>query len=66
MDITQTNIMKGAQFRLKPREMSEEFQRLIDGHIQHLGDILAFELYLQYLAVVAPAAANLTGYGDIG
>ena len=47
-------------------EIVEELQRLLHGHIQHFGDVLALELDLQRFAVIAFALADLAGHGDIG
>ncbi len=44
----------------------EEVGRLVDGHVQHVGDVLAAEEDLQRLAVVAPSLADFAGDGDIG
>ena len=40
----------------------EEAQRLLDGHVEHVGDGLALVVDLQRLAVVALALAGLAGH----
>ena len=45
---------------------SKNFERLLDGHVEHVGDALALELHLQRLAVVALAVALLAGHVDVG
>ena len=44
----------------------EELDRLLDGHVEHVGDRLALELHLERLAVVALALADLAGDVDVG
>src|SRR3546814_7018961 len=44
----------------------EEFDRVFDGHVEHVGDRLAIERHLQRLAVVALAVADVAGDVDIG
>ena len=44
----------------------EELQRLLDRHVEHLGDRLALEVHLERLAVVARAVADLAGDVDVG
>ena len=44
----------------------EELGRLLDGHIEDLGDRLALEQDLQGLAVVALALADVAGDVDVG
>ena len=46
-----------------PRRRS---QRLLDRHVEHVGDRLAAELHLQRLAVVALALADVAGDPDVG
>ena len=43
----------------------EEGQRFLDGHIEHVGDGFALVEYLERLAVVALALADLAGHVDI-
>jgi hypothetical protein len=40
--------------------------RLLDRHVEHVGDRLALEQHLQRLAVVALALAHLAGDVDVG
>ena len=44
----------------------EEVQRLVDRHLQHVGDVLALVVDLQRLAVVALALADLARHVDVG
>ena len=45
---------------------SKKRQRLLDGHVEHVGDVLALEADLERLAVVALAVALLAGHVDVG
>ena len=45
--------------------MVEEFQRLLDRHVQHVVDGLALVFYFQRLPVVPLSAAHLTGHIDV-
>ncbi len=44
----------------------EEVERLLDGHVEHVGDRLALEAHLERLAVVALAVALLARDVDVG
>jgi hypothetical protein len=44
----------------------EELQRVLDGHVEHLVDVLALVADLQRLAVVALALADVAGHVDVG
>ena len=46
--------------------MLEERQRLLDRHVEHVGDALALEAHLERLAVVALAVALLARDVDVG
>ena len=46
--------------------VGEEIHRLLDAHIEHLGDVLPLETDLQRLPVVALASAHLAGHVDVG
>ena len=48
------------------RHRLEEVGRLLDRHVEHVGDRLALELHLQRLAVVALALADVAGDVDVG
>ena len=45
---------------------SEEVERLLDRHLEHVGDRLALEAHLERLAVVALAVALLARHVDVG
>ena len=48
------------------RHRLEELDRLVDGHVEHVGDRLAAVGHLQRLAVEALAAADVAGDEDVG
>ena len=49
-----------------PRHRLEEFQRLLDRHVEHVGDGFAAEQHFQRFAVVALALADVAGDVDVG
>ena len=44
----------------------EELEGLVDGHVEHFGDVLALEEDIERFAVVALAVADLAGDRDVG
>ena len=58
--------MQGAQPAGDLRHVLEELDRLLDRHLEHVGDALALEADLERLAVVALAVALLAGHVDVG
>ena len=56
--------------RLQPardlRDVREELERLLDRHLEHVGDRLALEADVERLAVVALAVALLARHVDVG
>ena len=56
--------------RLQPapdlRDLREELERLLDRHLEHVGDRLPLEAHLERLPVVAAPVARLTGHVDVG
>ena len=65
-DVAEADGLERLQLRSHLREGAEEVERLVDGHVQHVGDVLAVEEDLQRLAVVALALADLAGHGHVG
>ena len=49
-DVTQPHVMQRAQLDPDARHVLEDFERLIDGELQHVGDRVAAELHLLNLA----------------
>ena len=45
---------------------SKKRERLLDGHVEHVGDALALEAHLERLAVVALAVALLARHVHVG
>ena len=58
--------MQQRQHVAHARHRLEELQRLLDRHVEHVGDRLALEQDLQRLAVVALALADVAGDVDVG
>ena len=65
-DVAKAHVAHGLQLGLDAREVVEQLQGLLHGHVQHLGDGAVAELDFQRLAVVASSAADLAGDGDVG
>src|SRR5439155_16143696 len=65
-DVAQPHVVQ----RLEPppdlRDVLEELDRLLDRHVEHVGDRLALEADVERLAVVALAAALLARHVDVG
>ena len=59
VDVSEADVVERAQLGLRDRDVLEELQRLLDGHLEDVGDALALVVDLQRLAVVALAAADL-------
>ena len=64
-DIGKSHIVEGLHLPLNARHMVEEFQRLLDRHVQHVVDGLALVFYFQRLPVVPLSAAHLTGHINV-
>jgi hypothetical protein len=61
----QPDIVEGFKLSLDIGDMFEKFQRLVDRHVQHIGDALSLVVNLQGLAVVSLSFANLAYDIDI-
>ena len=66
MDVVEADAAQQRQHVAHPRHRLEEFQRLLDRHVEHVGDGFALEQHLQRLAVVALALADVAGDVDVG
>ncbi len=65
-DVAQADVVERLQLPADLGDVVEELDRLLDGHVQHVGDRLALEADVQRLAVVALAVALLAGDVDVG
>ena len=65
-DIAETHILDGLNLSEDVGHVLEELHRLVDGHVEHIGDRLALIAYLQRLTVVTLAMTGLAGYLDVG
>ena len=66
MDVAEADAVQQLQLVADARHRLEEVQRLLDRHVEHVGDRLALERHLQRLAVVALALADVAGDVDVG
>ena len=69
--LSETNVAKphvadDFEFACDTRHILKEVHRLVDRHVEHLGDGLALVVHLERLAVVPCALADLAGNVDIG
>ena len=66
MDITQAHVPQGLQLGPNAREVPEEIQGLLYRHVQHIGDAVPAQSYLQRFPIVALPITDLTGDGNVG
>ena len=65
-DVAEADVAAASRACARTRgKRSKNSQRLVDGHVQHVGDVLALEQDLQRLAVVALALADLAGHRHV-
>ena len=65
-DVVEPDVVQRLQPAPDLRDLGEELERLLDRHLEHVGDRLALEAHLERLAVVAPAVAGLARHVDVG
>ncbi|MNE82417.1 hypothetical protein D3C80_1791390 [compost metagenome] len=65
IDITKAHIQQCLHFAVDTRNVLEELGGILHGHLQHIGNALAFIFNFQRLPVVAFAFAYFTRYIDI-
>src|SRR3954471_22312484 len=61
MDVAQAHLLQGHQLVVDRRHRLEEIDRLVDGHVEHVGDRPRPVGHFQRLAVEALAAADVAG-----
>ena len=66
MDVVEADAVQQRQHVAHARHRLEELERLLDRHVEHVGDRLALEQHLERLAVVALALADVAGDVDVG
>src|SRR6476659_1530891 len=66
MDVVEPDAMQQSEHVAHPWHRLEELQRLLDRHVEHVGDGLALEGDVERLAVVALALADVAGDIDVG
>ncbi len=65
-DVSHAHIRQGLQLPPDPGDVLEEFQGLVNGHIQNIPDALPFVLHLQGFPVVPFPPADFTGHINVG
>ena len=66
VDVVEADAGQGLELLPDRRHVAEELERLADGQVEHVGDVLALVAHLERLAVVARAVADLAGDVDVG
>ncbi len=66
MDVVEADAAQEREHVAHPRHRLEELQRLLDRHVEHVGDGFALEQHFQRFAVVALALADVAGDVDVG
>ena len=66
LDIAKAHFGEHRHLVADGRDGLEEFDRVLDRHVQHVGDRLALELHLQRFAIVACAVAYVACHIDVG
>ena len=66
LDVAQADVDQRLQLARQRRHRLEQLQRVLDGHLQHVVDVVALVEDLQRLAVVALAVADVAGHVDVG
>src|SRR3954468_16837377 len=65
-DVAEPDVVERLQAAADLRDVLEELDGLLDGHVEDVGDRLALEADVERLAVVALAAALLARHVDVG
>ena len=66
LHVGQAHIIERFDFSADGGHIFEEVYRFLHGHIQHIKNTLSLVLHIQGLAIIALAAADLTGHIHIG
>ena len=64
-DVAEAHVEQRVQLACDRRHRSKKFGGLLDRHAEHFGDVLAFVLNVERLAVVALAMAHLARHVDV-
>ena len=66
LDVAEADLLQHAHLVADAGDRLEQLGRLLDVHVEHVGDRVALELHLERLAVVAGAVADVAGDVDVG
>jgi hypothetical protein len=66
MDVVEADPVEQGERLAHPRHRLEEVERLLHGHVEHVGDGLVPEQHVERFAVVALALADVAGDVDVG
>ena len=66
LDVAEPDVGQRLHVPRDRRDVLEELERLVDAHLEHVGDRAALVLHLERLAVVAPPLADLARDVHVG
>src|SRR5206468_2688093 len=66
LDVAEADFLQHLHLVADAGDRLEELARVLDRHVEHVGDAAALELHLQRFAVVAGAVADVAGDVDVG
>ena len=66
LDVAQSHLLNGFNFLQDVGHRFKELHRLVDGHVEHIGNRLSLVAHLQCFAVIALTMTSLAGYHHIG
>lgn len=65
-DVAEADFLNGFEFREDGRDISEELNRFVDGHVKDLGNVFAFVFDFEGFVIVAATVAGGAGDVDVG
>src|SRR5207248_9865694 len=65
LDVAEADLLQHPHLVADSGDRLEQLGRLLDVHVEHVGDAAALELHLERLAVVARAVAHVAGDVDV-
>src|SRR6202030_1374427 len=65
MDVVEADAVEEGKRLAHPRYRFEEIERLLDRHVEHVGDRFPLEQHVERFAIVALALADVAGDVDV-
>jgi hypothetical protein len=66
VDVAEPDVVERLELLGDAPLVAKKLERVVDGHVEHVGDALALVAHLERLAVVALALAHLARHVDVG